>query len=106
MQLLKNIWNRLPNFFKNKYLLVSIVFLIWLIFFDHNNLINQWQTKSELDVLIEKRNFYNKEITEINQTKESLFSDAQKLEQFAREKYLMKKNNEDIFIIERDTVLN
>ena len=106
MNKLTIIWEKLPGFIKNKYLIAIILFTVWVVFFDHNNLINQLQTDKELNALIEKRNFYKKGIKEINDTKVAMFSNSDKLEKFAREQYLMKKNNEDIFIIERDTVHN
>ncbi len=106
MNKLSILWEKLPSIIKNKYLLALILFAVWIIFFDHNNLINQWQTDKELNSLLQKRNFYNNGIKEINQTKDAMFSNADKLERFARERYLMKKNNEDLFIIERDTVHN
>jgi len=104
MNKLAVIWDKLPRVIKNKYLLALILFGSWIVFFDHNNLINQLQTDKELNVLIQKRNFYKNGIKEINSTKEAMFSNLNTLEKFAREQYLMKKSNEDLFILERDTV--
>lgn len=90
---------RLIDLFRNKYFLVSIAFLVWMIFFDKNDLFSQYQYHQQVSKLKQERDFYQKETIKVNNDLDELTSDPQKLEKFAREKYLMKKDNEDVFVI-------
>lgn len=90
---------RLFDLFKNKYFLISIVFLVWLIFFDRNDLLSQYEYRQQLNKLKEEHAFYTKETKDVQQELNELTSNKEKLEKFAREKYLMKKVNEDVFVI-------
>ena len=67
--------------------------------FDGNNFIELIQLRSEVAELKEKRDYYQSEIILVRKTEKELFSNNRNLEKFAREKYLMKKQDEDIFII-------
>ena len=102
MQKLIKTYKRLPVILRNKYALSILVFFVWMLFFDRHDLITQWQRKSNLKELKEKRKFLQEEIKAINQDRENLFSSEERLEKFAREKYWMKKDNEDIFVIVED----
>ncbi|MBE9468722.1 MAG: septum formation initiator family protein [Bacteroidetes bacterium] len=85
--------------FKNKYFLTLIVFFIWLLIFDQNNLIdraNNIHKQSQLEK--EKKNYLQK-IEQDEKRMNELKTDKKNLEKFAREQYLMKKDNEDIFVI-------
>src|SRR3954469_4632111 len=91
----------LPHF-KNKYVFTPILFLIWIAFFDKNDFISQYTSRKQLQELRQDRIYYE---TEIKTNKEKLYelmSSKANLEKFAREKYLMKKDNEDIFLIVYD----
>jgi len=90
---------RLVNLFKNKFFLVTLAFLIWMIFFDKNDLFSQYEYHQQLDKLKQEQLFYQTETAKVNKDLDELTSDKAKLEKFAREKYLMKKDNEDIFVI-------
>jgi len=90
---------RLFTLFKNKYFIISFAFVIWMIFFDRNDLFSQYQYRSQLNKLKKERDFYQKETDKVKKDLEELTTDPQKLEKFAREKYLMRKNNEDVFVI-------
>ena len=92
---------RLINLFRNKYFLVSVAFVVFMIFFDKNDLFSQYQYYQQVSKLKQERDFYQKEITKVNQDLDELTSDPKKLEKFAREKYLMKKDNEDVFVIQQ-----
>ena len=92
---------RLINLFRNKYFLVSVAFVVFMIFFDKNDLFSQYQYYKQVSKLKQERDFYQKEITKVNQDLDELSSDPKKLEKFAREKYLMKKDNEDVFVIKQ-----
>ena len=83
----------------NKYLITGVVFLTWLIFFDNNNLIRQYGLRAELKELQKEKQYYLEQI-EINRiATEELMTNQSTLEKFAREKYLMKRENEDIYLI-------
>ena len=90
---------RIPKLLKNKFALTAFVFLIWITFFDQNNLITQIQYRMELNKLEEEREFYKEEIKVILEDLDDLERNPKTLEKFAREKYLMKKENEEIFVI-------
>jgi len=90
---------RLIDLFKNKYFLVSLAFLIWMVFFDKNDLFSQYQYRQQVIKLKKELEFYQRETAKVRKELDELNSNPQKLEKFAREKYLMKKKNEDVFII-------
>lgn len=85
---------------KNKYLLALTVFAVWMIFFDTQDIITTHFTlRKELNQLEESRNYYTAQIDAAKKELDQLKSDPATLEKYAREKYLMKKDNEDLFII-------
>ncbi len=84
---------------KNKYVLTILVLVIWVLFFDKNDLKTQIEFKKEVKQLEEERNYFAKENADITRDLKDLMNNKKTLEKFAREKYLMKRDNEDIFII-------
>jgi len=90
---------RLINLVKNKFFLVTMAFLVWMIFFDKNDLFSQYEYRRQVNKLKEERDFYKKETDQVTKELDELTSNPQKLEKFAREKYLMKKDNEDVYVI-------
>ena len=93
---------RLFNLFRNKYFLVTLAFVVFMIFFDKNDLFSQYQYYQQVSKLKQERNFYTKETAKVNKDLDELTSNPAKLEKFAREKYLMKKDNEDVYVIVKD----
>jgi cell division protein FtsB len=93
---------RFLNLFRNKYFLVSTAFLVWMLFFDRNDLLSQYQYHQQVSKLKQERDFYQKETTKVHQDLDELTSNKEKLEKFAREKFLMKKENEDVFVIVKE----
>jgi cell division protein DivIC len=89
----------LPRWMTNKYLLASTFFVVWLLFFDHNDLLLQFKRGQQLKEVKAKSEFYRQKIAETKKEVQSLRDNAASLEKVAREKYLMKKDNEDLFII-------
>ncbi|QNL50371.1 septum formation initiator family protein [Olivibacter sp. SDN3] len=89
----------LLNFAKNKYIIATIAFLVWMLFFDRNDIASQYKYQSQLKNLKEEKAFYIKETAAIRTDLEELTTNFSQLQKFAREKYFMKKDNEDIFII-------
>ena len=70
-----------------------------MIFFDKNDLFSQYQYHQQVSKLKLERDFYLKETTKVRKDLDELTSNPEMLEKFAREKYLMKKDNEDVFVI-------
>jgi cell division protein DivIC len=91
----KKIW----PYVKNKYLLAFIFFAIWLIFFDQNNLIDRVVAVRKYHQMQQDKLYYQDKIKIDNRKLEELRTDRENLEKFAREQYLMKRDNEDIFIV-------
>lgn len=83
----------------NKYFLVSLAFLIYLTFFSPNNLLNQVEATRTLRALDKEKNFYISQTEKDRELIKTLKTDTAALEKFGREKYLMKKDNEDIYLI-------
>ncbi len=95
---------RLIDLFKNKYFIVTVAFIVWMLFFDKNDLVSQVEYRQQVNTLKEERDFYTKETEKVTKDLDELTSNPQKLEKFAREKYLMKKDNEDVFVIVKEKV--
>lgn len=87
---------------KNKFILSLLAFVVWLLFFDQNNWINQLKYKMELNKLQSDKVFYQKEIRKAEKDLREIKTNPHTLEKFAREKYLMKKDNEEVFVIVKE----
>lgn len=90
---------KVVSFLKNKYLLTLVGLTIWVLFFDKNDLKTQIEFRREVKKLEEERNYYKKENAQITSDLRELATNPKTVEKFGREKYLMKRDNEDIFII-------
>ncbi len=86
---------------KNKYLLTTIGIIAWLLFFDKNDVFTQLDLNKKLNKLEMERDYYISEIQNNKSDIKELETNKESLEKFAREKYLMKKDNEDVFIISK-----
>ncbi|MDR0660602.1 MAG: septum formation initiator family protein [Prevotellaceae bacterium] len=94
------ITSRLPFFLRNKYIFTAAVFLLWLLFFDKTNLIDYISDKGKIRTLKAQKEHYEKGIQDITAQLEQLNTDNKSLEKFARERYYLKKEGEDIYLIE------
>lgn len=94
--------NLILKWLKNKFVLAAIVFTIWICFLDENNLLERLQSMKELRQLKADKAYYQKKIEEDTKRLNELKTDNDNLEKFAREQYLMKKDNEDLFIIVKE----
>ncbi|WP_439698927.1 septum formation initiator family protein [Mucilaginibacter sp. AW1-7] len=90
---------RLISLFKNKFFLVTLAFVVWMIFFDKNDLFSQYEYRTQVNKLKKERDFYKAQTDQVTKELNELTSNRQQLEKFAREKYLMKKDNEDVYLI-------
>lgn len=88
----------------NKYMLILILFLIWMFFFDTNSYLIHNELDHDINALEDNKEFYKKEIEHDKVFIEKM-KDDDEVEKFAREKYFLKKENEDIFIIENEDSL-
>lgn len=91
---------KLPSGFKSFYSLGILFFISWMIFFDSNDWISRYQMGAKLRELENEKEYYLEKIKEVKKDQAELMGNKELLEKFAREKYLMKKESEDIFIIE------
>ena len=92
----------LKKHYKNKYLIAIVLFVLWLTFFDQNNFIVHGKLNREIKHLENNVVFYREQIEDKKRKLDELGTDKENLEKFAREEYLMKKENEDIFLIKEE----
>ncbi|MFV0392308.1 MAG: septum formation initiator family protein [Paludibacteraceae bacterium] len=86
----------------NKYFLTIVIFAVIVIFFGNNSLRNRWKTGKDIKSLNKEINFYQNEIQSNKQKMNDMQSGDENLERYAREKYYLKKDSEDLFIIKED----
>jgi cell division protein DivIC len=84
---------------KNKFLLTGAIFFAWIALFDSNSCYDQMKLKKEKENLDTEKNFYIGKINEDSLSLKLLKTDDKSLEKFARENYMMKKDNEDVYVI-------
>lgn len=90
------------RFFKtigNKFVIVSILFAVWIIFFDENSIVSHVKSKRQLNELKQQKEYYQERIVSDRQKPQDLNKGKEELEKFAREQYQMSKPDEDVFII-------
>ena len=90
---------KFPKITKNFYFIAGMLFLFWMLFLDSNDLYTQYKLKNQLKTLNSEKEFYKQKIEEVQQEREQLLTNTEALEKFAREKYLMKKESEDLYVI-------
>ena len=91
--------DKLPPAFRNKYLLTIVIFIVWVILLDSNNLIARYREMRELRKLRAEKEYYMQKIEADRKKLNELKTDNNNLEKFAREQYRMKKADEDLYII-------
>jgi|GEM_PF-112917 len=84
---------------KNRYFLTSLVFLLWMLFLDKDDLFTQINLDRKLNDVESQKEYYQKEIQKLKTDLVDLKSRPEKLEKLAREKYYMKKDNEDVYVL-------
>lgn len=93
---------RIPPVFRNFYVVGIVFFLVWMTFLDQNDFVSRFRLTSKLRSLENEKEYYQEKIKEVEKDRNYLFGDRESIEKFAREKYLMKKETEDIFIVVED----
>jgi cell division protein DivIC len=89
-----------PPIFRNFYFVTGLCFVFWLTFLDSNDLISRVKMGAKLRSLESEKEYYQQKVAEVEKDRVELMTNKELLEKFAREKYLMKKESEDIFVIE------
>lgn len=100
-ELKKKKWVRILS---NKYTLILLLFIVWMVFFDTNSYFIHKELNDDINALQDTKEFYTEEINKDKQFIEKM-KDSDEVEKYAREKYYLKKENEDIFIIEHEDSL-
>jgi len=95
--------HKITKIISNKYVLILIVFIVWMLFFDENSYLTHRDLNKEKSKLEKSINYYSKEIKKDKKIIKQL-KDSNKLEKYGRETYFFKQDNEDIYIIEFDTI--
>jgi cell division protein DivIC len=96
------LFSQIPEWLKNKYLIAGVAFAVWMLFFDKNDVFSQYERVSHSKELKKNEDHQSILITETEKELGFLKTSAQTIEKYAREKYMMKKENEDLFIISPD----
>src|SRR5690349_4439856 len=91
--------SHIPSWLRSKYLIAFAAFCVIVLFLDKNDLFTQMDRRKELRELQESKHYYSTQIASERKELEALKSNPATVEKYAREKYLMKRDNEEIFII-------
>ncbi len=92
-------FDQIKNIIKNKYIIATVVFIVFMIFGDKNNVVEQYNLRKQYNKVKTEHDYYIEQIAKAKKDYNELFSNDRNLEKFAREKYLMKRDNEDVFVI-------
>lgn len=91
----------IPRFLLNKYLLSSVGFVVWVLFFDRNDFFIQRERRHELQALEKNKTYFIQQIAAERKFSDELKTNPAAIEKFAREQYKMKRDGEDLFLIKR-----
>jgi hypothetical protein len=97
--MLKKINPKLLSIASNRFVLTALAALIWMVFFDRYDFFSQLKMSSEISLLEQDIEFYQKELELVNEERLIFKENREEIERFAREQYLMKKENEDLFLV-------
>jgi cell division protein DivIC len=89
----------IPSWLKNKYLLTGVFFAIWMVFFDQKDILSLFELRNKQNGLETSQTHLKQLITDAGKEQFLLKTNVQGIEKYAREKYMMKKDNEDLFIV-------
>ena len=96
---MKKKFKKILPYIKNKYVITFVAFTVWISFFDKNDLVSQVELRNEVRKLETEQAWLVNEVKKNQSDMKELQTNPQTLEKFAREKYMMKKDNEDVFVI-------
>ena len=92
--------NRLYALIRNKYVLAALLFSVWMLFLDSNNLFIQYELRQEVRALEDGLRYYRTELEKTQKRLNELESDPNQLEKFARETYWMHRPGEEVLLVE------
>ncbi|HYH16489.1 MAG TPA: septum formation initiator family protein [Flavisolibacter sp.] len=90
----------IPAFLRNKFLVAVTAFAVWMLFFDKNDLFAQLERRQELHELNKSKDYFTEQIEQERRFSKELKDNPATIEKFAREKYFMKRDGEDLFLVE------
>ncbi len=90
---------KIPSWLKNRYLVITVLFLVWMLFIAEKNMLTSLGYNNRLNELKQSEQHLTKQIKETSKELNLLKTSSQTIEKYAREKYYMKKENEDIFVV-------
>jgi|SRR6185312_8850272 len=90
---------KILGYLRNKYFTATLIFFVWICFFDRNDLISEIKLVYKIKKMKAERTYYQQQTDATNEQLKELQTNPANLEKFAREKYLMKKDNEDVYVI-------
>ena len=93
--------NKWVRIISNKYLIITVLFIIWMIFFDTNSFLIHQELNNDIKKLEKNKEEYLEEIMNDKLFIEKM-KDSSEIEKFAREQYYLKKKNEEIYLIEHE----
>jgi cell division protein DivIC len=97
---MRQLIDKIPSWLKSKYVLTAIGFFVWIMFIDDRDFITtHFRHVSELHKLEAQKKYYETQISTVQAELDQLKRNPAALEKYAREKYLMKKDNEDLFLV-------
>ncbi len=94
-----SIWQKVNPWLKNKYILTLAIFVLWMLLFDSSNWVDVYMEYKRIKKLEQDKDYYTKKIENDRNRLNELQTNNENLEKFAREQYLMKKPDEEIFIV-------
>ena len=96
---MKSLIEQIPPIFKNMYVLGAVFFIVWLMIFDSNDILTQLSLRKKEADLQQTQSYYQKQIETVRADREALFSNKDLLERIAREKYYMRAEGEDVYVM-------
>lgn len=94
-----DVFERVPRLLRNFYFLTGVAFLAWMVLFDANDVLKQYDMYAKWQELNTDKAYYLREIDKVKKERAELLSSPELLEKFAREKYIMKRPGEDVFVL-------
>jgi cell division protein DivIC len=86
----------------NKFILTSAVFVVWMMYFDQYDYFMMKERNKQLDELKQNIQYLDKEIAQMDADRNAMLNNRARLEEYARENYYMKRDNEDLYVIENN----
>jgi len=93
------VMNSYLKYTKNFYLMFTLFFIVWMVFIDSNDIVSHFKLRSKVRELEKQKEFYLERKVKIQEDREELMSNYELLEKFARERYLMKRKTEDLYVV-------